>query len=76
MQRIIEKERVGEQFVDNLVIILLYNMVDGEMSLDHMTQETVIGEARQTYGLGEGGPLANRINGNAFLAVASTTRQS
>lgn len=35
-----------------------------------MAQEAVIGEAMQKYQLGKGGPLANGINGNAFLAVA------
>ena len=70
LQRIVDNERVGEQFVDHPVTVLSYNLVDGEMSLDHMTQEAVVGEAMQKYGLGEGGPLANRINGNAFLAVA------
>ena len=70
LQCTIQNERVGEQFVDHPVTILSYNLVDGEISLDHMTQEAVIGEAMQKYGLGEGGPLANGINGNAFLAVA------
>lgn len=70
LECIIENERVGEQFVDHPVTILSYNMVDGEISLDHMTQEAIVGEAMHKYGLGEGGPLANRINGNAFLAVA------
>ncbi len=71
VQRIVESERVGEQFVDHPVTILSYDLVDGELSLDHMAQEAVIGEAIKKYGLGEGGPLANGINGNAFLAVAS-----
>ena len=70
LECIVENERVGEQFVDHPVTILSYNMVEGEMSLDHMTQEAVIGEAMQKYGQGEGGPLANGINGNAFLAIA------
>ena len=70
LERIVENERVGEQFVDHPATILSYDMVDGEISLDHMTQEAVVGEAMQKYGLGEGGPLANGINGNAFLAVA------
>lgn len=70
LERMFENERVVEQFVDHPVTILSSNMVDGEMSLDHMTQEAVMGEAMQKYGLGEGGPLANGINGNAFLAIA------
>ena len=67
---IIENERVGEQFVDHPVTALSYNLAEGEMSLDHMTQEAVMGEAMQKYGRGEGGPLANGMNENAFLAVA------
>ena len=70
LECIVENERVGEQFVDHPMTVLSYNVVDGEFSLDHMTQEAVLGEAMQRYGLGEGGPLANGIHGNAFLAVA------
>lgn len=70
LQRIIENERVGEQFVDHPVTLLSYDLVDGEMSLDHLTQEAVMGAAMQEYGRGEGGPLANGFNENAFLAVA------
>ena len=70
LECIVENERVGEQFVDHPLTLVSYNMVDGEFSLDHMTQEAVIAEAMQKYGLGEGGPLANAIGGNAFLAVA------
>lgn len=70
LERVIENERVGEQFVDHPVTMLSSNMVDSEISMDHMTQEAIVGEAMQKYGLGEEGPLANGINGNAFLAVA------
>ncbi len=70
LERIVENERVGEQFVDHPVTVLSYNLVDGETSLDHMTQEAVAGEAMQKYGLGKGGPLANVMNANAFLAIA------
>lgn len=70
VQHIVENERVGEQFVDHPVTILSYDLVDGEMSLDRLTQEAVMGEAMQEYGRGEGGPLANGVNENAFLAVA------
>ena len=70
LQSIVENERVGEQFVDHPVTLLSYNLVDGEISLDHMTQEAVIGEAMQSYQRGEGSPLANGINANAFLAVS------
>ena len=70
LECIVGNERVGEQFVDHPMTALSYNLVDGEISLDHMIQEAIIGEAMQRYGLGEGGPLANGINGNAFLAVA------
>lgn len=70
LERIIENERVGEQFVDHPVTGLSYDLVDVEMSLDHLTQEAVMGEAMQEYERGEGGPLANGMNENAFLAVA------
>lgn len=70
LECIVKNQRVGEQFVDHPVTALSYDLVDGEMSLDHMTQEAVMGEAMRKYGLGEGGPLANGMNGNAFLAVA------
>lgn len=70
LECIVENQRVGEQFVDHPVTALSYDLVDGEMSLDHMTQEAVMGEAMRKYGLGEGGPLANGMNGNAFLAAA------
>ena len=70
LQAIVESERVGEQFVDHAVTVLSYDLVEGELSLDHMTQETVIGEAMQKYGRGEGGPLANSISSNAFVAVS------
>lgn len=70
LECISENERVGEQFVDHPVTLVSYDMVDGEMSLDHMTQEAVMGAAMQEYGRGEGGPLANVMNENAFLAIA------
>ena len=70
LQTIVESERVGEQFVDHALTIMSYDLVDGEESLDHMTQDAVIGEAMQKYGRGEGGPLANGISSNAFLAVS------
>ena len=66
----VENDRVGEQLVDHPATVLSYDMIDGEISLDHLSQEAVLGEAMQKYGLGEGGPLANAINGNAFLAVS------
>ena len=69
LQCIVKNERVGEHFVDHPVTVLSYNLVDGEMSLDHMTQEAVMAEAMQKYGRGEGGPLGNVLNGNAFLAI-------
>ena len=70
LQTIVESERVGEQFVDHALTILSYDLVDGELSLDHLTQEAIIGEAMQKYGRGEGGPLANGISSNAFVAVS------
>ena len=70
LQTIVESERVGEQFVDHVLTILSYDLVEGELSLDHLTQEAVVGEAMQKYGRGEGGPLANGISSNAFVAVS------
>ena len=70
LQCIIGNERVGEQFHDHILTLLSYEMVDGEKSLDELTQEAAMGEAMRQYGLGEGGPLANSCNALAFLAVA------
>ena len=70
LQTVVESERVGEQLVDHPVTVLSYDLVEGEVSLDHMTQEAVMAEAMQKYGRGEGGPLANGISSNAFVAVA------
>lgn len=70
LQCIIGNERVGEQFHDHILTLLSYDLVDGEKSLDELTQEAVMGEAMRKYGLGEGGPLANSCNALAFLAVA------
>lgn len=70
LQRKVENDRVGEQFVDHPMTALSYNLIDGEMSLDHLTHEAVAGEAMQKYGLGEGGPMAHGISCNAFLAVS------
>lgn len=66
----IDNERVGEQFVDHPVTILSYDLEGGERSLDHLTREAEMGEYMQMYGQGKGGPLANGINSNAFLAIA------
>ena len=70
LKTIVESERVGEQLVDHPLTVLSYDLVDGELSLDHLTQEAVMREAMRKYGLGEGGPLANGISSNAFVALA------
>ena len=69
IKHLVENGRVGEGFEDHPVTILSYNLVDGEFSLNHMTRESVMQEAMQSYGLDQGGPLADYINGNGFLAV-------
>ena len=70
LQCIVDSERVGEQFEDHPVTVLSYDLVDGEFSLDQLTQQAVMGEAMQKYGMGQGGPLANGINDNGFAAIA------
>ena len=70
VQTIVENDRVGERFEDHALTISSYNLVDGEFSLDLMTQEAVVGEAMRKYGSGQGGPLANAINANGFVATA------
>lgn len=74
---IVDSERVGEQFEDHPATILSYDLVDGELSLDQLTQQAVMGEAMQKYGMGQGGPLANGLNGNGFAAIAqiATTKE-
>ena len=70
VQTIVENDRVGEQFEDHPVTILSYDLIDGEFSLDHMTQEAVMDKAMQEYESGQGGPLANGYNANGFVAIA------
>ena len=57
LHALVESEKVGEQLVDHPWTVLSYDLVDGEVSLDHMTQEAVIGEAIQVYGRGTGGKI-------------------
>ena len=70
VQTVVENDSVGEHFEDHPVIISSYNLVDGEFSLDHMTQEAILSEAMQKYRSGQGGPLANGVNANGFVAIA------
>ena len=67
---IVDSERVGEQFEDHPGTMLSYDLIDGEFSLDQLTQQAAMGEAMQKYGMGQGGPLANGLNGNGFAAIA------
>lgn len=70
LQCIVDSERVGEQFEDHPATVLSYDLVDGELSLDQLTQQAVIGEAMQKYEMGQGGPLAHGLNGKGFVAIA------
>ena len=67
---IVDSERVGEQFENHPATVLSYDLVDGEFSLDQMSQQAVMAEAMQQYAIGQGGPLANGLHGNGFAAIA------
>lgn len=69
LECMVENERVGDHLEDHPVTVLSYELVDGDFSLDHMTQESVMQEAMHSYSLSKGGPLANAFNANGFLAT-------
>ena len=70
LQCLVDSARVGEQFEDHPATVLSYDLVDGELSLDQLTQQAVMGEAMQKYEMGQGGPLAHGLNGTGFVAIA------
>ena len=67
---IVDSERVGEQFEDHPATVISYDLVDGELSLDQLTQQAVMGETVQKYEIGQGEPLAHGLNGTGFVAIA------
>lgn len=67
---VVESEHVGEHLEDHCLTGMVYDLVDGEFSLDHLTQENLLKEAMATYEKGQGGPLAHSSHVTGFLPVA------
>ena len=69
LQCLVENDGVGENFQDHLMTCMVYSLVDGETSLDMLTEIGSLGSALARYQAGEGGPLANGVGGMGFLSL-------
>jgi choline dehydrogenase len=67
IQYFIENDGVGEGFQDHLMTCMVYDLADGQTSLDLLTNSRALHEAVEQYQTGNGGPLANGIDGLCFV---------
>ena len=67
---VVPQDQVGEHLEDHVLTGLSYDLVEGEFSLDHLTQEHVLQEAMARYARGDGGPLAHTLSATGFLSLA------
>jgi choline dehydrogenase-like flavoprotein len=70
LQCLVENEGVGENLQDHLMTCLVYDLVEGETSLDMLTDSGALQMALGQYQAGKGGPLANGVGGLGFLSLA------
>ena len=63
-------EGIGESLSDHPTTGVSYELRDGVFSLDQLNQEAAMSQAMETYGRGDGGPLANSIDNTGFLSLA------
>jgi choline dehydrogenase-like flavoprotein len=69
LQCLVENDCVGENLQDHLMTCMVYNLVEGETSLDVLTDSGVLRSALARYQAGQGGPLANGVGGLGFLSL-------
>lgn len=67
---LVENNGVGENLQDHLMTCMVYDLADGETSLDVLTNVNALNEAVQQYQTGNGGPLANSVDALCFVPVA------
>ncbi|KAL9608482.1 MAG: hypothetical protein Q9167_006690 [Letrouitia subvulpina] len=70
---LVENDNVGEHLEDHVMTGLVYDLVEGEFSLDSLAVEAVAEDAMEKYIKGEGGPMANTLTSTGFISMLKIT---